>query len=101
MWIENQTSDKPQVKVCLYKVDDKVDWIPVGAGVFVVPEGEDFHWEAPGGEGLSEYHIKAFHPQFFDQELCDLQNAPTAGHFVVRGGGGKYSLTQVAAVQAS
>jgi hypothetical protein len=100
MWIENQTADQDQVKICLYKVDDSVDWIPVGAGVFTVAMGENHHWEAPAGEGLDAYHIIAFHPQFFDKRLCDVNHAPTGGHFVVRGGGGTYALMQVAEVPA-
>jgi len=94
MWIDNQTSDQSQIKICLYKTNDSFDWIPVGAGVFTVQQGETQHWEAPAGEGLSAYHIIAFHPAFFDRRLCDLNDAPTGGRFAVRGGNGSYTLAQ-------
>ena len=94
MWIENETSDETSIKICLYKTDDPVCWVPVGAGVFVVNQGENHHWEAPGNEGLPQYHIKVFHAAFFDRFLCDINNAPVEGSFVVRGGGGNYTISQ-------
>lgn len=95
MHIENQTSDQDSIKICLYKVEDAVMIIPVGAGVFTVARGVTHEWNAPGSEGLPEYHIKVFHASFIDGLLCDLNHAPASGHFIVRGGGGSYSISPV------
>lgn len=93
MFIENQTSDEASIKVCLYKTDDGAQWIPVGSGVFTVAQGVNHQWDAPWKEGLPAYHIKVFHAQFFDRLLCEVNNAPADGSFVVRGGGGSYTIT--------
>lgn len=94
MYIANETSDETVFKVCLYNPKDGAKWIPVGAGVFTVPQGENHQWSAPGNEGLPAYDIKVFHAAFFDRFLCDLQNAPTGGSYIVRGGGGSYTIAQ-------
>jgi hypothetical protein len=93
MHVTNQTSDQHPVKVCLYKTDDGVCWIPVGAGVFTVQANENHEWDPVPGEGLDAYHMKVFHPQFLDAFLCGLNPAPVDGNFAVQGGGGTYEGT--------
>jgi hypothetical protein len=94
MKVTNETSDQKQVKICLYKTGDKVQWVPVGAGVFVVKKGDSVTWTPPAGEELDAYHLKAFHPSFIDGFLCDA----TVGlneSVAIRGGGGKYSVDKL------
>jgi hypothetical protein len=95
MHIRNETNDQHPVKVCLYNVSDKLQAIPVGAGVFTVQAGENHQWDAVPGEGQHAYHIKVFHPQLLDSKLCDLNNAVVDDSFVVRGAAGSYSVTKV------
>lgn len=92
MHIENQTSDQDDIKVCLYNTDDGAQWIPVGGGVFTVRKGVNHEWNAPGAEGKSAYHIKVFHASLIDGFLCGLNPAPVGGSYVVRGGGGSYTI---------
>lgn len=94
MNVTNQTSDQDQVKICLYRVSDNADWIPVGAGVFIVTKGQTVPWTAPAGEGLDKYWMKAFHPSFIDGHLASAQVAFN-DNVAVRGGGGKYSIDKL------
>jgi hypothetical protein len=94
MKVSNQTSDQDQVKICLYKPSDSVDWIPVGAGVFVVTKGDTVTWTPPSGEGLDQYWLKAFHPAFFDRDLANKQ-VGVNDSLAVRGGDGSYSVDNV------
>ncbi|WP_282175943.1 hypothetical protein [Vibrio nereis] len=94
MRVINETSDQDQVKICLYRLDDNVDWIPVGAGVFIVKKGETVPWTAPSGEGLDGYHMKAFHPAFIDQCLAAL-DVNFNEDLAIRGGNGSYSIDKL------
>jgi hypothetical protein len=96
MHIINETSDQDPIKICLYKPGDKVDWVPVGAGVFVVAKGENHRWDPVPGEGLDTYHVKVFHPSFIDRYLCDRNDVPVAQTLVVRGGNNSYSIDPAA-----
>ncbi|RZJ20016.1 MAG: hypothetical protein EOO54_14125 [Haliea sp.] len=91
MKVTNQTSDQPQVKICLYKPEDKVDWIPVGAGVFVVQQNATVPWTPPSGEEIPAYYLKSFHPAFFDQNLANAQ-VGLNDSVAVRGGNGSYTI---------
>ncbi|MGJ8673045.1 hypothetical protein [Rubritalea sp.] len=94
MKVTNETSDQDQIKVCLYNVEDKLDWIPVGAGVFIVPKGKTVPWTAPKGEGLDHYHMKVFHPSLIDGYLAEAVVAFDES-VAVRGGNGKYSIDKI------
>ena len=94
MNVTNETSDQEQVKIWLYKPGDKVDWVPVGAGVFIVTKGQTVPWTAPSGEGLDKYHMKAFHPSLIDGFLADAEVAFDE-NVAIRGGDGKYSIDKV------
>ena len=94
MKVTNQTSDQDQVKICLYSPEDKVDWIPVGAGVFVVQRNDTVPWHPPGNEGLPAYYLKAFHPAFFDQNLANA-SVGVNDSVAVRGGNGSYTVVPV------
>ena len=91
MKVSNQTSDQEQVKICLYKPTDGVDWIPVGAGVFIVNKGDSVTWTPPSGEGLDQYFMKAFHPSFIDGNLSKKQVGQNDS-LAVRGADGTYSI---------
>jgi hypothetical protein len=91
MKVTNQTSDQEQIKICLYRPNDAVVWIPVGAGVFTVARGSTTPWEPPTGEEIPKYWLKAFHPAFFDTCLAKGEVDLNA-NVVVRGGGGDYRL---------
>jgi hypothetical protein len=93
MNVTNKTDDQAQVKICLYRPEDKVDWIPVGAGVFVVTMNQTVPWTAPSGERLPQYHVKAFHPQLIDAELCNGVFG-VDDEIVIKGGGGTYTISK-------
>ena len=93
MYVTNKTDDQAQVKICLYKTDDALDWIPVGAGVFVVTMNETSHWTAPGAERLPEYKVIAFHPSVIDQKICE-GNFSMDDNLTVTGGNGQYKISK-------
>lgn len=93
MKVSNQTTGDPtEIKVCLYNTKDKLDFVPVGGGVFVVKQGETVPWTAPGSEALPEYTMKAFKAGLIDGELAKA-NVAYEAHVVIRGANGKYSIT--------
>jgi hypothetical protein len=94
MKVANQTSDMDQIKICLYKVGDKLDWIPVGAGVFVVKRNDAVTWTPPNGEELPEYHMKVFKAQLIDALLAE-RNVGLNESVAVRGGGNHYIIETV------
>lgn len=94
MKVTNQTSDMEQIKVCLYRTEDKVNWIPVGAGVFVVKRNDTVTWTPPNGEELPEYHMKVFKAQLIDAFLAE-RTVGLNESVAVRGGGGHYVIDPV------
>ncbi|MEO7547644.1 MAG: hypothetical protein ABIT82_04425 [Ramlibacter sp.] len=91
MKVTNQTSDQAQVKICLYRPDDKLDWITVGAGVFAVRQNDTVPWTPPSGEEIPAYYLKAFHPAPIDQNLANA-NVGLNDSVAVRGGNGSYTI---------
>ena len=94
MKVVNETSDQDQIKVCLYKEADGLDWSPVGAGIFVVKKGDTVTWTPPSGEAIALYHMKVFHPSLIDGYLCSADR-DVNGNVAVRGGNGDYSISDV------
>lgn len=93
MHIKNLTSDMDDINICLYKPGDKVDWVPVGAGVFMVGRNDNHDWTPPSGEGLNAYHVKVFKSSLIDGLLCEQNNVPVAASIEVLGGKGTYQIT--------
>ena len=92
--VANETSDMEEVKICLYRSNDPLQWIPVGAGVFVVTKPHPVYWKPPAREELSSYHLKVFRPGFIDGFLCDA-NVQLGESVAGRGGGGAYTCEMV------
>ena len=90
MKVKNDT-DLDQIKVCLYKEGDHVDWVPVGTGVFIVKQGDTFIWTPPHGEELPQYHMKVFRPELIDRFLAE-RTVRLNESVAVRGGSGSYRI---------
>ena len=93
--VANETADLDEVKICLYSPGDGVDWVPVGAGVFVVTKDHPVYWKPPEREVLDGYHLKAFKPGLIDGFLA-AADVKLGDSVAVRGARGGYTVEFVA-----
>ena len=92
--VANETTDRDEVKICMYKAGDGVQWVPVGAGVFVVTRDNPVYWKPPENEVLDGYHLKAFKPGLIDGFLAAL-DVKLGDSVAIRGARGGYEAVLV------